>query len=206
MESSKSEIQSTLSLPGLKITLVQSNMIKETTDAIVNTANEDLQHLGGLAGAIVEAGGNSIQEESDKIIKEKKKIETGTCCITKAGTLKCKYVIHAVGPIYHCYEKEEDARKKLKEAIKSVFLLANQKRLKSISLPALSSGIFGYPKDLCAKDIIDELTRIQKVEKKTKRMLLTLKNVRIVTTNNETVEVFKKEMEARKLKKKEVKK
>jgi O-acetyl-ADP-ribose deacetylase (regulator of RNase III) len=126
--------------------LVQGDITERDVDAIVNAANSYLQHGGGVAGAIVRRGGRIIQDESDKIGFT----PVGTAAITTAGRLPAKFVIHTVGP--RMGEGDED--NKLKSAVLSSLQLASQKNLGSISLPAISSGIFGFPKDRCAKILI----------------------------------------------------
>lgn len=128
--------------------LVQGDITERDVDAIVNAANSHLQHGGGVAGAIVKKGGNIIQEESDRIGFT----PVGTAVLTGAGRLPSKFVIHAVGP--RMGEGDEDG--KLKNAMQSTLVLANEKNLRSISLPAISSGIFGFPKDRCARILVGE--------------------------------------------------
>jgi O-acetyl-ADP-ribose deacetylase (regulator of RNase III) len=130
------------------IRLVSADLTERDVDAIVNAANSHLQHGGGVAGAIVRKGGRIIQEESDKIGY----VPVGSAAITTGGKLKSRHVIHAVGP--RMGEGDED--NKLKKAINSVLSLAAEKRLKSISVPAISAGIFGFPKDRCAKILVGE--------------------------------------------------
>jgi O-acetyl-ADP-ribose deacetylase (regulator of RNase III) len=126
--------------------LVQGDITGRDVDAIVNAANSHLQHGGGVAGAIVRKGGRIIQEESDRIGYT----PVGTAVITGAGKLPCRFVIHAVGP--RMGEGDEDH--KLKNAVINSLLLASQKEIRSISLPAISSGIFGFPKDRCAMILV----------------------------------------------------
>ncbi len=128
--------------------LVQGDITERDVDAIVNAANSHLQHGGGVAGTIVKKGGNIIQEESDRIGFT----PVGTAVLTGAGRLPSKFVIHAVGP--RMGEGEEDS--KLKSAVHSTLELANERKLKSISMPAISSGIFGFPKDRCARILVGE--------------------------------------------------
>jgi len=109
----------------------------------VNAANSRLQHGGGVAGAIVRQGGQVIQDESNKIGF----LPAGQAAMTTAGKLPSRYVIHTVGP--RMGEGDEDS--KLKKAVMSSLVLASEKGLKSISLPAVSSGIFGFPKGQCAR-------------------------------------------------------
>jgi O-acetyl-ADP-ribose deacetylase (regulator of RNase III) len=130
------------------IRLVSADLTERDVDAIVNAANSHLQHGGGVAGAIVRKGGRIIQEESDKIGY----VPVGSAAMTTGGKLKARHVIHAVGP--RMGEGDED--NKLKKAINSVLSLAAEKRLKSISVPAISAGIFGFPKDRCAKILVGE--------------------------------------------------
>ena len=130
------------------IRLVQGDITERDTDAIVNAANSNLQHGGGVAGAIVRKGGQIIQDESDRIGFT----PVGHAVITSAGRLHAKFVIHAVGPRMG----EGDEESKLKNAVLNSLLLASQKGLKSISIPAISSGIYGFPKDLCAKILVKE--------------------------------------------------
>jgi O-acetyl-ADP-ribose deacetylase (regulator of RNase III) len=128
--------------------LVSADLTERDVDAIVNAANSRLQHGGGVAGAIVRKGGRVIQEESDRIGH----VPVGGAAITTGGELKARYVIHAVGP--RMGEGDED--RKLKNAINSVLDLASEERFKSISVPAISAGIFGFPKDRCAKILVGE--------------------------------------------------
>jgi O-acetyl-ADP-ribose deacetylase (regulator of RNase III) len=122
--------------------LTKGGITDQTTDAIVNAANTALQLGGGVAGAIRRKGGPKIQEECSKIGGT----HVGGAVITTGGNLKAKYVIHAVGPTHG--EENEDA--KLKDATQNSLILADQKNLKSIAFPAISTGIFGFPKERCA--------------------------------------------------------
>lgn len=133
---------------GKTLRLVQGDITHRDVDAIVNAANSHLQHGGGVAGAIVRKGGRIIQEESDRIGYA----PVGTAVITGAGKLPSRFVIHAVGP--KMGEGNEDS--KLKNALMNSLLLASQKGLRSISFPAISSGIFGFPKDRCAMILVGE--------------------------------------------------
>lgn len=126
-----------------EIRLVKGDITELEVDAIVNAANSSLKMGGGVAGAILRKGGWSIQEECDKIGY----CPVGGAVITGAGRLKAKYVIHAVGP--RMGEGNED--EKLKSATLSALKLAEERGVKSIAFPAISTGIFGFPKDRCAK-------------------------------------------------------
>jgi O-acetyl-ADP-ribose deacetylase len=131
------------------IELVQGDITEMTTDAIVNAANSELLHGGGVAGAIIRKGGQIIQEESDRIAP----VAVGQAAITGAGNLKCRYVIHAVGP--RMGEGDED--NKLKNATLSSLKLADEDALGSICFCAISTGIFGYPIDRCAEIMLQTI-------------------------------------------------
>jgi O-acetyl-ADP-ribose deacetylase (regulator of RNase III) len=135
---------------GQNISLVQGDITQEAVDAIVNAANERLAHGGGVAGAIVRRGGRSIQDESDEWVHRHGAVPTGGAVITSAGTLPARHVIHAVGPVWG----SGDEVAKLASAVHSALALAAQHQLRSLSMPAISAGIFGFPRPLCAQTII----------------------------------------------------
>ncbi len=136
---------------GTLLRLVKGDITERPVDAVVNAANEHLQHGGGVAGAIVRKGGAVIQEESDRIGFT----AVGTAVITTAGRLPAKFVIHTVGP--RMGEGDED--RKFRSAVRSVLSLAAEKNFESISMPAISAGIFGFPKDRCAAILVQESVR-----------------------------------------------
>lgn len=142
------KVLSEVKVDGKRLRLVQGDITERDVDAIVNAANSYLKHGGGVAGAIVRKGGDVIQEESDRIGFT----PVGTAVMTSAGRLKARYVIHAVGP--RMGEGDEDH--KLKNAVRATLNLASGKRLRSVAMPAISSGIFGFPKDRCAKILVGE--------------------------------------------------
>ncbi len=111
-------------------------------DAVVNAANSSLQLGGGVAGAIRVKGGPKIQEECNRIGG----VEVGEAVMTTGGNLKARHVIHAVGPVYG----EEHDDEKLKDATLNSLMLADRSKLKSVAFPAISTGIFRFPKDRCA--------------------------------------------------------
>ena len=122
------------------IVLAAGDITAESTDAIVNAANEHLAGGAGVDGAIHRAGGPAIMAECRKIGS----CRTGQAVITTGGSLKAKYVIHAVGPIYRGGTKNENIL--LQSAYHESLKLALQNNLQSISFPAISTGIYGYPK------------------------------------------------------------
>ncbi len=120
-------------------------------EAIVNAANTHLAHGGGLAGAIVRRGGRSIQEESNRVAP----VPVGGAAVTGAGSLPARWVIHAVGPRWG--EGEEES--KLRSAVSSSLDRAAELGARSVALPAISTGIFGYPKAEGTRVIVDQVIR-----------------------------------------------
>jgi O-acetyl-ADP-ribose deacetylase (regulator of RNase III) len=127
--------------------LVQGDITSEVVDAIVNAANAHLAHGAGVAGAIVRQGGAVIQAESDQWVREHGLVSHANPAYTLAGNLPCRYVIHAVGPRWG----EGDEQTRLNEAIIGSLRCAEQLGLASIAFPAISTGIFGFPKELAAQ-------------------------------------------------------
>jgi O-acetyl-ADP-ribose deacetylase (regulator of RNase III) len=130
-----------------KIEIVRGDITEMTNEAIVNAANESLRHGGGVAGAISRKGGRAIQMESNEWVRTHGKVQTGSAAITSAGNLPSKYVIHAVGPVMG--SGDEDT--KLRSATISALNIALDHQIKSIAFPAISTGIYGYPIDRCAR-------------------------------------------------------
>ena len=152
------------------IELVQGDITELETDAIVNAANAALKLGGGVAGAIARKGGPRIQEECDRIGGT----FVGGAAITTAGNLKAKYVIHAVGP--RSGEGNED--EKLKNATLNSLKLADEHKLKSIAFPAISTGIFGFPLDRCAKIMVSNAVRYLQGETGIERVVFCLFDAR----------------------------
>jgi O-acetyl-ADP-ribose deacetylase (regulator of RNase III) len=138
---------------GQILRVVQGDLTAEHVDAIVNAANEHLVHGGGVAGAISRRGGPAIQRESTAWVREHGPVPTGSAALTAGGSLPCRYVIHAVGPVWGSGDEEA----KLARAVRSALDLADQQRLRSVSMPGISSGIFGFPKPLCAQVMLAEI-------------------------------------------------
>jgi O-acetyl-ADP-ribose deacetylase (regulator of RNase III) len=131
--------------------LVQSDITDLSTDAIVNAANEHLAHGGGVAGVISRQGGPSIQRESDAWVRQHGRVPTGSAAITSGGRLKARYVIHAVGPVYDGTPRSAEL---LASAVRAALRMADEHGLKSIALPAISTGIFGYPMEAAAGEML----------------------------------------------------
>jgi O-acetyl-ADP-ribose deacetylase (regulator of RNase III) len=137
----------------MQIRLEKGDITTLALDAIVNPANSRLQHGGGVAGAIVRKGGRIIQEESDRIGY----VPVGNAAVTGAGTLPCTYVIHAVGPRMG----EGDEERKLHDATTAALERAEELRIQSLALPAISTGIFGFPIDRCAVVMLEAVRRFE---------------------------------------------
>jgi O-acetyl-ADP-ribose deacetylase (regulator of RNase III) len=164
------------------IRLTSADLTERDVDAIVNAANSRLQHGGGVAGAIVRKGGRIIQEESDAIGF----VPVGGAAVTSGGKLRARHIIHAVGP--RMGEGDED--RKLKSAIASVLKLAAEKGFASIAVPAISAGIFGFPRDRCAKILVGETAAFLRDNPAS-----TLKLVEFCIVDAEAFELFRKEIE-----------
>lgn len=126
---------------GQRFQLVRGDITREKVDAIVNAANAYLQHGGGVAGAIALKGGSQIQIESDDWVRKHGLVKPESPAYTSGGSLLCRYVIHAVGPVWG--EGDEDHQ--LRAAITGALKLGDRLELTSISFPAISTGVFGFP-------------------------------------------------------------
>lgn len=164
-----------------KLRLVWGDITERNVDAIVNAANSYLRHGGGVAAAIVKKGGRIIQDESDKIGY----LPVGNAVMTTAGKLACKAVIHVVGP----RNGEAKENEKLGLAINNALILAQQNGFKSISVPAISTGIFGFPKDKCAKILVEESIKFVKDNKLASGSALEI--IEFCIYDEETLEQFK---------------
>ena len=161
------------------VELKQGDITEMDTDAIVNAANDALQMGGGVAGAIRRKGGPKIQEECNRIGGT----IVGGAVITTGGKLKARYVIHAVGPRYG----EGDEDRKLRNATLNSLKLADEHSLKSIAFPAVSAGIFGFPKDRCAQIMLSTTMEYLKGTTNLQRIVFCL-------YDSEMLHVFQREL------------
>jgi O-acetyl-ADP-ribose deacetylase (regulator of RNase III) len=132
-----------------KIEIIRGDITKQKVDAIVNAANSSLMGGGGVDGAIHRAGGPAILEECKKIIAIKGSCPTGEAVITTGGNLPSRFVIHTVGPVWAGGNRNEP--QKLANCYRNSLTLAVQNQLRTIAFPNISTGIYGYPKDLAAE-------------------------------------------------------
>jgi O-acetyl-ADP-ribose deacetylase (regulator of RNase III) len=179
-------LKSTTLPSGCHLHIIQGDITIEDVDAIVNAANHHLQHGGGVAYAISHKGGPTIQEESDAWIQEHGLVTHSKPAYTSGGNLPARYVIHTVGPMWG----EGDEETKLRQAILGSLETAQQLKLSSIALPAISTGIFGFPKDLAAKVIFSTIHDYFLHNPQS-----CLKDVRLVLYDQLTVEAFEEAWE-----------
>ncbi|XP_052083398.1 uncharacterized protein LOC127720696 [Mytilus californianus] len=134
---------------GLLIHVYEGNILNLKVDCIVNAANESLSHGGGVADVISRAAGYGFQQESDDYIQRHGQLMVTECCTTSAGSLPYQCVIHAVGPRWYNYTDKRKCANDLEETVKNCFHEAEKKMLTSVAIPAISSGIFGVPREVC---------------------------------------------------------
>jgi O-acetyl-ADP-ribose deacetylase (regulator of RNase III) len=120
-----------------------ADITKETTEAIVNAANSSLLGGGGVDGAIHHAGGPSILNECKRIVSKIGTLPAGKAVITTGGRLPAKYVIHTVGPVYQGGRQHE--AETLASCYRECIRIADDHGIKSLALPSISTGAFGYP-------------------------------------------------------------
>ncbi|XP_036299725.1 protein mono-ADP-ribosyltransferase PARP9 isoform X3 [Pipistrellus kuhlii] len=173
---------------GLELSVWKDDLTRHAIDVVVNAANEELRHGGGLAQALVKAGGQQIQEESDMFISKYGKIPTGEVAITGPGKLPCKFIIHAVGPRW----EERDAvrcKADLQKAIRSILncFTSDYSSPETVAIPALSSGIFRFPLDLCTRIIVETI----KLYFQTRPPASNLREIHLVSNEDPTVASFK---------------
>ncbi len=158
------------SLRNIEVDVIKGDITEIEADAIVNAANSFLKHGGGVALAIVRKGGYIIQKESDEYVKKHGIVPEGGVSVTGAGKLKAKYVIHAVGPVYG----DPEGDRKLYSAFKSALLKAEELGLESVALPAISTGVFGYPYDRCAEILVNALKDFDSIARNVKKVFVVL--------------------------------
>jgi putative ATPase len=163
-----------------RIQIFQGDITTEEVDAIVNAANEHLQHGGGVAWAISKKGGAAIQQQSDQWIRQYGLVSHSHPAWTSGGLLPAKYVIHAVGPVWG--DGDEDG--KLSDAVIGSLRVADELKCSSIALPAISTGIFGFPKDRAAEVIFSA------IEDYFESNPSDIKIVKLVLFDQPTVDVF----------------
>lgn len=139
-----------------KISLIKSDITKLAVDAIVNAANTSLSAGGGVCGAIHHAAGDGLQKECSTL----NGCKTGDAKLTKGYKLPAKNVIHAVGPVWHGERDHEEEL--LYDAYYNSLQLAMANKIETIAFPDISTGIYGFPKQLAAETAIKAITDFSK--------------------------------------------
>lgn len=186
-----------LTKEGKTILVFKGNILDRTVDVIVNAANANLQHSSGVAKAIVDAGGKTVQEECERVIVDHGPILEGQVVVTTAGELPFRRVIHAVGPQWskeaarlRSMGKTPKEEKYLRFAISSA--LDASRSFSSVALPAISTGASGFPHDLCAKITLDAVLLFCEENSKCR-----LSEIQFTSTDDAVVAAFVNEMNAK---------
>lgn len=161
--------------------LIQGDLTVQLVDAIVNAANAQLMHGGGIAALIARKGGPVINRESRAWVKQHGPVSHGDPAYTSGGDLPCRFVIHAVGPVWGSGDED----KKLAAAAAGSLRVAEELELQSIALPAISTGIFGFPKERAAGVIYQAIHSYFKNQPES-----CLTDVRLVTYDQPTTDTF----------------
>jgi len=159
-----------------RLSIIQGDITRQTTDAIVNAANSSLMGGGGVDGAIHRAGGPAILEECKQIVSRQGRLPTGKAVITTAGNMKAKHVIHTVGPIWHGGSQGE--AELLASAYRESLKLAAENNLSSISFPSISTGAYGYPVDEALRVALKTVTSFLSETTSIKEVVFVLFDVR----------------------------
>jgi len=173
-----------------KIELRIGDITLEDTDCIVNAANGRLDHSAGVAGAIIKRGGDSIQDECFKFININGPLKESECFVSGSGKLSCKKIVHSIGPIWSDGKSNEDALLVL--TILNSLDAASKNKLKSITFPAVSTGKFGFPKELCASLIFEASEYYFTMNPDT-----CVKEVRLTVFDDDTLNVFEKSFDSK---------
>ncbi|XP_068729497.1 protein mono-ADP-ribosyltransferase PARP14-like [Montipora capricornis] len=196
--SRKKEFEYSVLTPTAKnISVFKDDICKRNVQVIVNAANPKLEHLSGVSKAIVDAGGNSIQDECDKFIMEKGVVSEGQVVVTSAGMMSFRNVIHAVGPYWReeatrevSMEKQARSEKLLRYTVSNALNAANT--FTSVALPALGTGKLGWPTAVCAKILIDEVLKFWEANPS-----CILSEIQFTSIDDAVVAAFVSEMSAR---------
>lgn len=179
---SMNEILRTATFPtGIQLKLIEGDITIAEVEAITNPANSQLAHGGGLAGTLSRKAGPSFQQESSAWVRDKGPVSHESPAYTGAGALPFKAVIHAVGPVWGSGDEDH----KLENAVKGTLQLAEELKLKSLALPAISTGIFGFPLERAARVILTAL-----IDSCDQDELKNLREVQVVVYDSPSARVF----------------
>ncbi|CAC5392514.1 Protein mono-ADP-ribosyltransferase PARP15 [Mytilus coruscus] len=140
---------------GQEVIVIKGDITGLSVDVIVNAANKDLVHSGGLAKVLINKGGNSIQQECDQYTKRHGQLSEGEVFCSGPGSLHCKHIVHAVGPIWQGGRNKEEGQ--LYDCVTTSLEETDKRNLSSIAIPALCTGIFGYPVSEATKVITESV-------------------------------------------------
>ncbi|XP_037859335.2 protein mono-ADP-ribosyltransferase PARP14 isoform X1 [Chlorocebus sabaeus] len=171
--------------PGIVLIVQQGDLAQLPVDVVVNASNEDLKHYGGLAAALSKAAGPELQADCDQIVKREGRLLPGNAIISKAGKLPYHHVIHAVGPRWNGCEAPRCVYL-LRRAVQLSLRLAEKYKYRSIAIPAISSGVFGFPLGRCVETIVSAI----KENFQRKKDGHYLKEIYLVDVSEKTVEAF----------------
>ncbi len=127
---------------GRAVVVVEGDLTRQRVDVIVNAANEQLAHGGGVAAVLARAGGPAVTEESQAWVREHGPVGPGQAAVTTAGELPARHLVHVVGPRYR---QGQDNEALLRQAVRAALDAARDADARSVALPAISAGVFGYP-------------------------------------------------------------
>lgn len=178
-----------LELPGGHLfEAVVYDLLYEPSDCIVNAANGGLSHGGGIAFEISQAAGREFDEECRRLVQARGRVAVGEAVVTGAGKLPFKGVIHAVGPSLG----QGDEENKLAHTVQAALLRAHERGWKSLSFPALSSGLYAVPYPVCARAYVRAVREFFEAHRHA-----SLRTVRLVLVLGPLVELVRKELQAR---------
>lgn len=152
---------------GVVVSVWKGDLAHFAADVVVNSANENLLHIGGLALALSKAGGPRIDRDSRDYVRNHGAVHTGSAVIMDAGALPCRKIIHAVGPRLHNHYSQTElstAERLLDQTVCSIIDLVEKDGLHTVAIPAISSGIFNFPLPSCAKTIVRALNHARFVK------------------------------------------
>lgn len=152
------------SLQSLKLKVYETSIIRLAVDVIVSSVKKDLTHGEGVAKVIADAAGPVLKQESKKYVGQHGNLNLSENCITSAGNLRCKHVIHALGPRWNDYSNKNDCLQALYDCICNVLETCSKKNYRIVAFPAISAGLAAVPKQLCAKVYVKAVMDMSKTK------------------------------------------
>ncbi|XP_026011209.1 uncharacterized protein LOC113014105 [Astatotilapia calliptera] len=159
---------------GLQVFVCQGDITKQHADALVNAANQDLEHSAGVAAALSRAGGPEIQRESDELVKFFGKIPIGETVVTTGGNLKCKKLLHAVGPVGGKASNRD--KMLLEKTVHCALKFSEIMEFQSIAIPCISSGVSGVPLTVCTEATVAAVKDFGSVGGRSLRKIILIDN------------------------------